>query len=102
MPGRRSLWAVVAMAAALHLVGMVRSPLPAQDGLKFIRFARMFHEKPWLVAIRGSDTHPLYPALIALAEPLVRVVRGEGPDAWRIAAQSVSVLAALAVLFPLY
>ncbi|WZO97934.1 glycosyltransferase family 39 protein [Isosphaeraceae bacterium EP7] len=102
MSERRNLWAVVALAATLHLAGMARSPLPAQDGLKFIRVAREFQTGPWVDAVRGSDAHPLYPALIALAEPVVRPFTGAGPDAWRIAAQVVSVLAALAALFPLH
>jgi hypothetical protein len=102
MSQRRNLWAVVALAATLHLAGMARSPLPAQDGLKFIRVAREFQTGPWIAAVRGSDAHPLYPALIALAEPVIRPFTGESPDAWRIAAQAVSVIAALCALFPLH
>lgn len=102
MSGRRSLLALVLLAAALHLTGIARSLLPAQDGLKFLRTAREFQSKPWIDVIRGSDQHPLYPALVALAEPLVAAIRGTGPDTWRIAAQVVSALASLALLIPLY
>lgn len=102
MGGRRCLVALVALAALLHLAGIARSLLPAQDGLKFLRIAREFQLRPWADVVRGSDQHPLYPALVALAEPVVAAVAGSGPDSWRIAAQGVSALAALALLWPLY
>ena len=93
---------IIAVAAALHALGMSRTDLPAQDGLKFIRVAKGFQERPWWDVVRGTDQHPLYPAAIILAEPLVRPWTGRGPDAWRIAAQSVSAFASLATLVPLY
>jgi 4-amino-4-deoxy-L-arabinose transferase-like glycosyltransferase len=102
MTGRRRLLAIVVLAAALHALGIARTTLPAQDGLKFIRIARQFQERPAIDVIRDSDRHPLYPALIALTEPLVAALRGHGPETWRIAAQGVAALAAIAAVFPLY
>jgi len=100
--GRRRLLAIVVLAAVLHALGIARTVLPAQDGLKFIRVARQFQERPAMDVVRGSDQHPLYPALIALAEPLVVRCTGPGPDAWRIAAQGVAALASIALILPLY
>jgi hypothetical protein len=100
MPRRCLPW-LLALAAALHLAGMARAIVPAQDGLKFLRVARRFQTQPWSEVIRGSDQHPLYPALVALAQPAVAWTIGDGPDAWRIAAQGVSALAAIALIFPL-
>ncbi|SIO59370.1 Dolichyl-phosphate-mannose-protein mannosyltransferase [Singulisphaera sp. GP187] len=102
MSGRRSLLALVLLAAALHITGIARSVLPAQDGLKFLRTARDFQSKPWIDVVRGSDQHPLYPALVALGEPFVAAINGKGPNTWRIAAQAVAALASLALLIPLY
>lgn len=99
---RRSLLAIMALAAALHAVGIARSILPAQDGLKFIRVARGFQTRPWTDVVRGTDQHPLYPALVALAEPLVATVAGHGPETWRVSAQLVAALAAVALLVPLH
>ena len=99
---RRGLVAVAVLSAALHLAGMVRTPLPAQDGLKFLRVARQFQSQPWVDVVRGSDQHPLYPALVALAEPVVAVPFGHGPTAWRVAAQGVSLVAAVLLLVPLW
>ncbi len=102
MADRRSLLAIVLLAAALHAVGIARTLVPAQDGLKLIRFARQFQNDPWADVIRGADVHPLYPALIAIAEPVVARAVGEGPDAWRLSAQIIATMASLALLVPIY
>jgi hypothetical protein len=102
MAGRRLLLAVVLLAAVLHAISIARSFLPAQDGLKFIRIARQFQNDPWPDVVRDTDQHPLYPALVAVVEPVIAVFRGAGPDTWRIAAQVVASLASLAILFPLF
>ena len=102
MAGRRWLLAIVALSAILHATSIARTLLPAQDGLKFIRVARQFQTSPWPDVVRDTDQHPLYPALIAAAEPAVAKFAGKGPDSWRIAAQVVAAIASLALLFPLY
>ncbi len=79
MAGRHSLLAVVLFAVTLHVVAITQTILPAQDGIKFIRIAQSFHTQPWTDVVRGSDTHPLYPALIAVAEPVVASFAGEWP-----------------------
>ena len=98
---RRLRW-IVLLAVGLHGLALVRSDLPAQDGLTFIRIARQFQAGPWADVVRGTDRHPLYPALIALLRPIVEPLVGPGPGAWRIAAQAVSALAAIGLIFPLY
>ena len=103
MPCRRPWpWLIVLLATALHGQGMARSPLPAQDGLKFIRVARAFHHQPWPDVVRGTDQHPLYSAAIALAQPAVALGLGHGPTSWRVAAQGVSALASILLLWPLH
>jgi Dolichyl-phosphate-mannose-protein mannosyltransferase len=102
MAHRRSLVAIVLLAAILHAVGIARTLLPAQDGLKLLRFARQFQSDPWPDVVRGADVHPLYSALVAMVEPPVSWMIGESPDAWRLAAQLVAVVASLGVLVPVY
>ena len=102
MTRRRALLAITLLAAVLHTIGIARTLVPAQDGLKFLRVARQFHHQPWTDVVRGTDQHPLYPALIALTEPGVRVVLGSGPETWRIAAQLVAACAAVLLIFPLF
>ncbi len=102
MSDRRFVPLLAILAVALHIMGMIRSPLPAQDGLKLIRFAKQFQTQPWADVVRSADVHPLYPALVATVEPAVARLAGEGPDSWRIAAQLVSMLAAVALLWPLH
>ena len=102
MSRRRSLIAIVLLAAALHAVGIARSILPAQDGLKFIRVARSFQVLPWTDVVRSTDQHPLYPALVALAEPCVALFNGHGPETWRVSAQLVAAVGSILLLFPLH
>lgn len=99
---RRFLPAIVLLSVILHGIGIARSSLPAQDGLKFLRVARQFHTMPWVDVVRGTDQHPLYPACIAAAHPFVSLWTGSEPDSWRITAQIVSALAAIATIFPLF
>jgi 4-amino-4-deoxy-L-arabinose transferase-like glycosyltransferase len=102
MAHRRSLIAIAVLAAILHGVVVARTLLPAQDGLKYIRVARLFQVQPWSVVIQDADVHPLYPALIALVEPVVASLSGPGPDAWRIAAQVVAAAFSVGLIFPVY
>lgn len=104
MAGRRWLIVVILLAIALHGVGIARSSLPAQDGLKFIKVARELQTGSWSDTIRGTDQHPLYPALVAAVEPLAALLnRGShGPDTWRISAQLVAACASILLLIPLY
>src|SRR3954451_23756279 len=102
MRGRRRLLAIALLAAALHAVGIARTILPAQDGLKFIRVAREFQARPATDVIRGNDQNPLYPALVALAEALFALFAGHGPDTWRIAAQAVAAMGSIVLLVPLH
>jgi hypothetical protein len=102
MAHRRSLIAIILLAATLHAIGIARTLLPAQDGLKLLRFARQFQSDPWPDVVRGADVHPLYPALVAMVEPPLSWLIGEGPDAWRLAAQLVAAIASLGLLVPVY
>lgn len=97
-----ALFGILVLSAILHVVGMIRTPLPSQDGLKFIRIAREFGEQPWADVVRRADQHPLYPALIAVAQPFIAPMIGEGPGSWRVAAQGVSALAMVAAVLPFF
>ncbi len=102
LENRRRLLAIAALGLVFHLLGIARTILPAQDGLKFIRMAQRFQHQDTLEVIRGSDQHPLYPALIALVEPLVAAFLGHGPDTWRITAQGIASMASIASIIPLH
>lgn len=96
------LAAIATLAAFLHGRSISQSVLPAQDGLRFLRAARAFSTEGPIAAIRGTDQHPLYPAMIALVWPPVSLVAGQGPVSWRLAAQLVSSIASVATLAPLF
>ncbi len=100
--GRRWVVPIVGLAAILHAIGVARSSLPAQDGLKFLRVARQFSSRPWVEVIRASDQHPLYPAAIACVHPLVEIWAGTDAESWRIAAGTVSIIASITLVFSLF
>lgn len=102
MPCRRIGLFLACFCLAAHLFAMARISLPSQDGLKFIAVAQEFSRQPAWDVIRSADQHPLYPALLALAHPLFRPFQLESHVSWRLAAQAVSLVAALATLWPLY
>lgn len=85
-----------------HLWAMLRTGIPSQDGLKFIEIAREFGHQPAWEVIRSADQHPLYPAFIAVVHVAIGSLNLADNDSWRIAAQLVSVVAAVLTLRPLY
>lgn len=99
---RRPLPWILLLAALLHGLGIARTPLPAQDGLKYIRVARAFQSQPWTDVIRSSDQHPLYPWLVSRVQPILAPLTSTDADSWRFACQVVSLLATLALLTALY
>lgn len=99
---RRYLPWILLLASTIQVVGIARTQLPAQDGLKFIRVAQEFRQRPWSDVVRGTDQHPLYSMGIAAMEPLTTMLVGPGWVSWRIAAQAVSSIAIVLMLIPLF
>ncbi|ADV61417.1 hypothetical protein Isop_0827 [Isosphaera pallida ATCC 43644] len=97
----RSEWArttaILALMVGGHLIGLARTPLPAPDGLVYLRVARDFQTQPWYHVVQDTDRHPLYPALVALLQPLAsRLNTAFDWDAststlWRISGQMVAI-----------
>ncbi len=79
MAGRHSLLAVVLFAVILHAIAITQTILPRRMASSSSGSRSLFHTQPWTDVVRGSDTHPLYPALIAAAEPVVAFFGGRGP-----------------------
>ena len=91
--GRAGLIAAVGVAAALHVIASVRSPLIAPDGIGFIQFARELGDDPQ-AAIRGHAQHPGYPLLILATHAVTgRLVPGDA--GWEFAARLACGLAGL-------
>jgi hypothetical protein len=99
----------MALAALFVLVLPVRvwvlwnTEVAARDSIGYIRFALQFEQFPWQEALQRHDQHPGYSlAILALSEPL-RFVSGRTDAAtMQFAAQLVSVVAALLLLYPMY
>ncbi len=69
------------------------------DGLRYIEQAQRIDQGSWLDGIFKAVDHPIYPLAVAAAH---RGVGGEGPLAWQAAAQTVSLLAGVLLVIPLY
>ena len=96
--GRKCPWWVFVLGLCLPLVGMARSSVPAQDGIKFLRVAREFQHQPFTQVVRSSDQHPLYSYLDLTSRAGVLADLGEGPEAWTRSAQLVSLVGSLLAL----
>jgi len=69
------------------------------DGLRYIDQARRLDAGDVAHALFQSIDHPAYPLAIAGAH---RVLGGDGPEAWQLAAQVASIAAAVLLVVPLY
>lgn len=99
-------WKIPAILSILafggHLLAANRANLPSQDGIKFIAIAVEFARQPAWDVIRSADQHPAYPAFVAAAHALVGSYFRTPAQAWLAAAQTVSIVAAIGTLIPLY
>lgn len=100
--GRQCPWWVFMLGVCLPLVGMARSSVPAQDGIKFLRVAREFQHQPFAQVVRSSDQHPLYSYAISRVEPVCSALLGERPQAWTRSAQLVSLVGSLLALLAVF
>ena len=85
-----------------HGWAMFSQNIPSQDGLKFIELARRFEQEPAWDVIRSADQHPLYPMLVSKVHQQMGWLSLTAATSWRIAAQLVSFLAAIATIFPIF
>lgn len=98
--GRAGLLIAVGVAAALHVIASVRSPLIAPDGIGFIQCARELGDDPQ-TAIREHAQHPGFPLLILATHVVTgRLITGDA--GWEFAARlacGISGLACVALIW---
>jgi hypothetical protein len=91
-----------ALVLPLRLWLLYNTEVAARDSIGFIRYALQFETKPWKEVLLGNHQHPGYPlAIWAVSQP-VRAIAGTDAATMRVSAQLVSMLAALALLVPMY
>ncbi len=89
------------VAAALQALLVVKAPVPALDSTRYVRMARSCRTDGLFPTLVKHEDQPLFPVLIAGAEPLVRWLH-PGPQRWMRAAQAVAAVAAVAAVMVLW
>lgn len=88
---------------ALRLWHIAHTEVMARDSVFFIRIAREFESKTYVEVVRTHYHHPGYAFLIKQASMPVRWILGRvDPMVMQYSAQTVTLLAALALIWPAY
>src|SRR5438270_4242069 len=98
----RCLGWLLLLVLPLRVWLLYNTEVAARDSIGFIRYALQFESKPWQEVVRGNHQHPAYPLTVWAMSLPVRAVAGTDPLTMRISAQLVSLVAALALLVPMY
>ncbi len=69
------------------------------DGLRYLAQARALEQGSATLGVTKAVDHPIYPIAIAAVH---RLIGGNSPDAWQLAAQLASVLSGILLVIPLY
>ncbi len=97
------LLALVLVTAGLRVVQIARTETTTRDSISFVRVAWKLHTLPLGQALRTSEQHPLYPALVLAASPLTRALHPDDlPLAMSLACQYTSCLASVALAVVLF
>jgi len=100
---RRYLLLLLLLVLPLRAWLLYNTEVTARDGIGYIRYALGFDEAGFGEVIRAHHQHPGYPIGIwAVSTPLRALHGGTDAEVMRIAAQTVSAIAALLLLVPMY
>jgi uncharacterized Tic20 family protein len=104
--GVRSSWnrigLVLLLAAGVQTWMVARNPVPAQDAIVFLRFARQLDHQPVLQVLSQNDQHPLYPLVVWLTHRASSSWCGDNGSNWIRCAQIVAATAAVLVVVPMF
>ncbi len=104
--GDRNHWrrivCLVALSAVVQGWTVLRNPVPAQDAIVFIQFARQFDHHSIVDTLRSNSQHPLFPWLVCLQHNALSSVLGSDGTSWIRSAQVVAAIAAVLLVVPMY
>ena len=84
------LFLAVAVAAALQLIVVARSPTVTADGIIFVSAAKDLSRAP-VETLRTYDQHPGYPAMLLAGARLVQATGYRSdPESWMLGGQIVA------------
>lgn len=99
---RQHFYRIVAlMTLAAGLLGWLafHTDILFADGLRYIAQGKVLASGLAEEGVKDAVDHPVYPLAIAATH---RVLKGDTPDDWQVAAQLASVLAGILLVIPLY
>ncbi len=97
------LLALLALVLCLRVWHICQTEATARDCIVFVRMALQLDREPYAHVVRNNSQHPLYPlAIWAMSKPLHAYFGRLDPHVMQYAAQTVSLLAALVLVFPTY
>src|SRR5262249_2328244 len=94
---------LLVFAAGVRCWLLTHTEVPARDCVDFVRSAVRFEDRPWGEVMRSTHQAPGYPLLIAGAAKAARALGVEmTAERYVTAAQSVSAIAAILTIVPMY
>jgi hypothetical protein len=97
----RRIVLLIGLATIVQVVVILRNPVPAQDAVNFIQFARQLDHHSLVETLRSNVRHPLYPVLVWGYHSVLGSVEPEGAS-WVRSAQAVAGLASILLVVPMY
>jgi hypothetical protein len=103
-PAWRWLVLLLVLVAGMRAWQVCHTEVASRDSIAYIRYAWRLEHEPWLEeVIPHGEHHPGYPLAVYLASKLVRhFLPDDRPRAMQLAAQLVSCLASLLLVFPMF
>ncbi len=94
---------LVLLVLPLRVWLVCNTEVTARDSIGYIRYALQHEQKDWMAVWHDNYQHPGYPVAIwAVSVPVRAVVGRTDAASMQLAAQLVSFLAALLLLYPMY
>jgi hypothetical protein len=102
-PDWRWLALLLVLVAGIRAWQLSHTEVTSRDSIAYIRYAWRLESEPFSQVLRDSEHHPGYPLAIYLASKLVRPwLPHDRPFAMQLAAQLVSCLASVLLVFPMF
>src|SRR5262245_44807887 len=97
----RRIGLLIVWATLIQACVIARNPVPAQDAVTFIQFARQLDYHSVVATLRSNTQHPLYPVLVWGAHSMLKPLWGSDGLGWIRSAQFVASFASVILVVPM-
>src|SRR5262245_34067216 len=101
-PHLRRIGLLIVWSVLIQAWVIVRNPVPAQDAVGFIQFARQLDYHSFIETLRSNPQHPLYPVLVWVQHTLFGSLWSSAGVSWVRSAQLVAAFALVLLVVPMY